>query len=238
MIGLIIFIVILVYVLNKTNATTKQGRRNFNTPPMQNNMNNQGNNTYGTNNTYQPNNTYQRKAANNAYQKNNAADNSYRDSATNPKLDELSEAQKRYQQRVQEYNKNKYIKPVSVENVSRTNQTRATTAYQKNNEIVQKAKKNNDKLKEDTTLAEIEKMHSHSERKVEKPVEHSTVCQSHQNNADVIVPEESILGSIEDLMIKGYDGSMSFERDFVGEALDMISNFTIPDTSVGISDSV
>ena len=130
---------------------------------------------------------------------------------------------------------------VSIKNLNvmlTSDDVTAYTAYQKNNEIVQKAKKNNDKLKEDTTLAEIEKMHSHSERKVEKPVEHSTVCQSHQNNADVIVPEESILGSIEELMIKGYDGSMSFERDFVGEALDMISNFTIPDTSVGISDSV
>ena len=232
MIGLIIFIVILVYVLNKTNATTQQGRRNFNTPPMQNNMNNQGNNTY------QANNTYQRNAANNAYQRNNAAGNTYRDSATNAKLNEPSEAQKRYQQRVQEYNKNKSIKPVNVENVSRTNQTKATAAYQKTNDIVQRAKNNTDKLKEDTTLAEIEKMHSHSEKRVEKPVEHSTVCQSHQKNADIVAPEESILGSLEDLMIKGYDGSMSFERDFLGEALDMISNFTIPDTSVDMSDRV
>ena len=36
--------------------------------------------------------------------------------------------------------------------------------------------------------------------------------------------------AIEDLMIKGYDGKLPFERDFVGEGMDMISRFTVPDT--------
>ena len=36
---------------------------------------------------------------------------------------------------------------------------------------------------------------------------------------------ESLLGNIEDLMVKGYDGELSFERDFVAEALDMINSF-------------
>ena len=40
-----------------------------------------------------------------------------------------------------------------------------------------------------------------------------------------IMPE-NMLGNIEDLMIKGYDGNLCFERDFVGEGLDMISRFS------------
>ena len=35
--------------------------------------------------------------------------------------------------------------------------------------------------------------------------------------------DENLLGSVEDLMVKGYDGNLSFERDFVGEAMDMIN---------------
>jgi len=33
---------------------------------------------------------------------------------------------------------------------------------------------------------------------------------------------------VADLMIKGYDGNLCFERDFVGEGMDMISRFTVP----------
>lgn len=39
-------------------------------------------------------------------------------------------------------------------------------------------------------------------------------------------PETSqILGDVSDLMVKGYDGNMTFERDFLGEAMDMINSF-------------
>ena len=30
-------------------------------------------------------------------------------------------------------------------------------------------------------------------------------------------------------MVKGYDGNLSFERDFLGEAMDMINRFTLAD---------
>lgn len=97
-------------------------------------------------------------------------------------------------------------------------------------DIVSRAKTNTNKLKEDTTLKELEKQHNHKEKQQPKPVEHSEVCQTHDKGlADVITPQESLLGSVEDLMVKGYSGSMHFERDFVGEAMDMISNFTIAD---------
>lgn len=37
-----------------------------------------------------------------------------------------------------------------------------------------------------------------------------------------------ILGTITDLMVKGYEGNLCFERDFLGEAMDMISHFQPP----------
>lgn len=41
--------------------------------------------------------------------------------------------------------------------------------------------------------------------------------------------DAQLLGTVEDLMVKGYDGKLSFERDFLGEAMDMINSFSIPD---------
>ena len=48
----------------------------------------------------------------------------------------------------------------------------------------------------------------------------------HNHPEDIL--QESMLGSVEDLMVKGYDGNLCFERDFLGEAMDMISRFTAP----------
>lgn len=39
--------------------------------------------------------------------------------------------------------------------------------------------------------------------------------------------EPGLLGSVEDLMVKGYDGNLSFERDFIAEAQQMLSAFTL-----------
>lgn len=41
--------------------------------------------------------------------------------------------------------------------------------------------------------------------------------------------QESILGDLNDLLVKGYSGSLDFDRDFVGEGMDMLNSFTIPD---------
>ena len=59
--------------------------------------------------------------------------------------------------------------------------------------------------------------HNHSERV--SPAEH-------HHPEDVM--SENMLGKVEDLMIKGYDGNLCFERDFIGEAMDMISRFSVP----------
>lgn len=112
-------------------------------------------------------------------------------------------------------------------------------------DIVAKAKENAAKQKEDITLLELEASHGHSHEEVKKAEPHTKACDTQKKPAkasknpnirlntkldkdiDVIVPEESILGTVDDLMVKGYSGNLDFDRDFLGEALDMVANFTI-----------
>lgn len=83
--------------------------------------------------------------------------------------------------------------------------------------ILERAKDNARERIEDVTLNTMEAEHNHSER-VSPAV--------HNHSEDVL--EENLLGSISDLMVKGYDGNLCFERDFLGEAMDMIGRFTVP----------
>lgn len=96
-------------------------------------------------------------------------------------------------------------------------QVRTGRREAQNTTILQRAKANVAEDMEDTTLHMMEAEHNHSERVA--PAEHY--------HPEDIIPE-NMLGSIEDLMIKGYDGNLCFERDFVSEGLDMISRFTVP----------
>lgn len=82
--------------------------------------------------------------------------------------------------------------------------------------ILERAKANVLEKGEDITLASMEKEHNHSER---------VSSAKHEHPEDSI--PENMLGTIEDLMIKGYEGNLCFERDFLGEAMDMINRFTI-----------
>ena len=86
-----------------------------------------------------------------------------------------------------------------------------------NTSILERATKNTDANKVDVTLTTMEAEHNHPER---------VSSATHDHTEDVI--PENMLGNIEDLMIKGYDGNLCFERDFVGEAMDMISRFSVP----------
>lgn len=83
-----------------------------------------------------------------------------------------------------------------------------------NTTILQRAKVNSDKV--DVTLQTMEAEHHHSER----------VTPAKHHNPEDVIPE-NVLGTVEDLMVKGYDGKLCFERDFVGEGNDMISRFTL-----------
>lgn len=101
---------------------------------------------------------------------------------------------------------------------------------QSNPDIVQRAMKNNARFADDTTQKELEMMHGHSEAQQRIKQEHSRNCQTlHSKAADgakVIEAEtQSMFGSVEDLIAMGYSGNLEFERDFLGEGLDMINNF-------------
>lgn len=97
--------------------------------------------------------------------------------------------------------------------------------------IVDRAKQNANKYTEDTTLEQLEKEHKHSER--ESKAEAAYVAKEREEHRKLHtepippVEEESLLGSVQDLMVKGYDGNLSFERDFVGEAMDLLNSFTV-----------
>ena len=91
-------------------------------------------------------------------------------------------------------------------------------------DIVVRAKINNDHFNEDDTLAEIEKMHGHKESEPPIRIEHEAVCMTHAADADAAFPQESIFVSAQDLIVKGYDGNMDFDRDFIAEAMEMINN--------------
>lgn len=101
---------------------------------------------------------------------------------------------------------------------------------QSNPDIVQRAVKNNARFADDTTQKEIETMHGHSEAQQRLAQEHSRNCQTlHTKVADgakiMEAETQSMFGSVDDLIAMGYSGNLEFERDFLGEGLDMINNF-------------
>lgn len=97
--------------------------------------------------------------------------------------------------------------------------------------IVQRAKANTKKYEADETLHELESEHKHSEKV--SSAEAAYVAKDREEHMKMhmepaaYAEDENLLGSVEDLMVKGYDGNLSFERDFVGEAMDMINRFTL-----------
>jgi hypothetical protein len=101
-------------------------------------------------------------------------------------------------------------------------------------DILSRAQQNVKKFEQDVTLDELEKDHEHSERvsRTVSPEEQRQKKAMHPHDASHVAEtvgaeDESLLGTVEDLMVKGYDGSLSFARDFVGEGMDMISRFTL-----------
>jgi hypothetical protein len=103
------------------------------------------------------------------------------------------------------------------EDMSAAGQVNKRRMEERNTSILDRAKSNNLENAKDVTLDTLEVEHNHSERVA--PALH------HHPEEDL---RESMLGSVEDLMAKGYDGTLCFERDFLGEAMDMIGRFTAP----------
>ena len=98
-----------------------------------------------------------------------------------------------------------------------TSQMNTHKVEERKTSILDRAKENNAANEKDVTLATMEEEHNHSER----------VAPAVHHHKDDELPE-SMLGSVSDLMAKGYDGNLCFERDFLGEAMDMIGRFTAP----------
>lgn len=124
---------------------------------------------------------------------------------------------------------NAYVPSKPVQTKQNLNVNRQRNVLQP--DIVERAKANSQKYAKDETLHELESRHGHSERvgsAVAGYVERER--EEHRRMHEEPMPgveEISLLGSVEDLMVKGYSGSLSFERDFIGEAADMLAAFTM-----------
>lgn len=121
-------------------------------------------------------------------------------------------------------------RPQQKQMQQRAQQPQRPQMQQSNPDIVRRAVKNNARFADDTTQKELEAMHGHSEAQQRMAQEHSRNCQTlHTKAADgakIIEAEtQSMFGSVEDLIAMGYSGNLEFERDFLGEGLDMINNF-------------
>lgn len=127
----------------------------------------------------------------------------------------------RWKTTIENVEKNEHFQQANMhknqENRDAMRQIQASRMEAKNTTILQRAQANVAEDIADVTLQTMEAEHNHSER---------VAPAKHYHPEDAI--SESALGTIEDLMVKGYEGNLCFERDFLGEAMDMISRFTVP----------
>ena len=126
----------------------------------------------------------------------------------------ISEASPKLSKMIQAPNQ---AEPESEPQASAMEQVRQRRMENRNTTILERAQSNTQSVKEDVTLQQLEAEHGHS----------AHVAPAVHNHPEDVLPE-SMLGSVEDLIVMGYDGKLCFERDFVGEGLDMISRFTVP----------
>ncbi len=107
-------------------------------------------------------------------------------------------------------------RPAMEENDAARMQVHKSRMEANNTTILQRAKANAQEDKEDVTLRSLEELHGHS----------AHVGPAVHHHPEDEIPE-NMLGKIEDLMVKGYEGDLCFERDFVGEAMDMVAKFSL-----------
>uniref|UniRef100_UPI00405672E0 hypothetical protein n=1 Tax=Agathobacter sp. TaxID=2021311 RepID=UPI00405672E0 len=96
-------------------------------------------------------------------------------------------------------------------------QIRKRQMEHKNMSILERAKENAAEEAMDETLHSMQARHGHLE---------SMSSANHMHPEDML--PGNVLGTVSDLMAKGYEGNLYFERDFVGEAMDMIGRFQPP----------
>ncbi len=117
----------------------------------------------------------------------------------------------------------------------RLNNYRQRKGKVQNPNILERAKNNTAKYQDDSTKEQLESEHGHSESmKSTGALEYAAAQKkAHPHDAahvakELAMQDGALLGTVEDLMVKGFDGSLSFERDFVGEGMDMINSFCVP----------
>ena len=202
----LIFIIFIIIAI--VNASSKDSKKSQNRQSTQNTA--QRNNPYNSNNT----NTYNRPGSATSR---TSGENDWEKAAR----ENIEKAARRAGQIANKALNNLFeeegVLSPETEDMTAEERIRARRMEEKNTTILQRAKGNASENKEDITLNTMEAEHNHSER----------VSAAEHHHPEDIIPE-NMLGSVEDLMIKGYDGNLCFERDFVGEGLDMISRFTVP----------
>ena len=203
---LIIFIFIIIAIVNASSKDSKKTQNSQNTA--------QKNNTYSSSN-----NTYNRPRSTTSTTSGKSGEKNWEKAAR----ENIEKAAKRAGQianrALNDLFEDEGVASPETEDMSAAERIRARRMEENKTTILQRAKGNVAETKEDVTLNTMEEEHNHSER---------VSAAVHHHPEDVI--PENMLGSIEDLMVKGYEGNLCFERDFVGEGLDMISRFTVPST--------
>ena len=89
-------------------------------------------------------------------------------------------------------------KKAETKHLNNVNPIQERLVKEKADDILVRANRNTDKYAEDDL--------------------HEPDCELHEDS-------ESILGEIQDLMICGYSGNMEFERDFLGEATELLNSY-------------
>ena len=203
---IIIFIIFIIFAIVK--ASEKQNNINRNTQ-------NRTNGTYVDPRSYQaPNNTRGASVPNQQRQGKTAAQ--LKDEIWE-RLSEESKAKMLNRGTSASVMQSVQSAPKKDEELTTSQQIHKRRIENRTTSILERAKDNTEAHAEDVTLNTLEAEHNHSER---------VSAAVHHHPEDVI--PENLLGSVEDLMVKGYDGNLCFERDFVGEAMDMINRFTVP----------
>ena len=95
-----------------------------------------------------------------------------------------------------------------------------------------RARQNVTTYAQDTTMTELEQSHGHSARVSSTGVMEYQQAQkeAHPHDAAHVAAELDAregmsMHMVADLMVKGFDAKLSYERDFVAEAMDMINGF-------------
>jgi DNA polymerase III gamma/tau subunit len=212
-----IIVIIIIFIAKTLGQETGKTQNPSNTQNPQNTV--QRNNTYNSNN----NNTYSRPVSSTG----GASGEKDWEKAARENIERAARrAGQIANKALNDLFEEEGVTSPETEDMTAAERIRARRMEEKRTTILQRAKGNASENIEDVTLNTMEAEHNHSER----------VSAAEHHHPEDIIPD-NMLGSVEDLMIKGYDGNLCFERDFVGEGLDMISRFTVPSDIPAFSSS-